>query len=175
MTNPMLEMFMQTSALCLANVQVRPLAPNDLSRTLASSPHLALDERDASFVRYVLLVDLDADFPELPERLAPQTQYGRLAHVFALQIPPRTKRVNRSRKERALLLVLVHKATFRVNETEEYGVIWHKEKVRDRGSSQCVDRTGKFQMENAAGLPTKVPTIRLPARSSGDVYMLFHL
>ncbi|KAG8777463.1 hypothetical protein FRC12_000363 [Ceratobasidium sp. 428] len=80
-------------------------------------------EHDASFVRYVLLVDLNADFPELPKRLAPWTQYNQLTHVFALRIPPRTKKVNRSRKERVLLLALIHGATFRVDDTEQHEVI----------------------------------------------------
>ncbi|KAG8773521.1 hypothetical protein FRC12_002497 [Ceratobasidium sp. 428] len=92
--------------------------------------------QDLDKANYVLPVDLNADFPELPKRLAPRTQYGPLTHVFALRIPPRTKKVNRSRKERVLLLALIHGATFRVDDTEQHEVIWYKNKL---GTGEVVD------------------------------------
>jgi hypothetical protein len=84
------------------------------------------------------LVDLDADRPDAPERLERQSQYGQVQHVFALRIPPRTKKINPSKHERILLLTLILEAPVIRDDGLEYEVAWYEGKL---GSGEVVDIT----------------------------------
>ncbi|KAB5587833.1 hypothetical protein CTheo_8725 [Ceratobasidium theobromae] len=99
---------------------------------------LRSDGRDAAFIRYELLVDLDDSEPDLPENLERQSQYGELQHVFALPIKCRTPKVNPSRHDRILLLALVLEAKVNIENNGENEVMWYNGKL---GSGEVVDLT----------------------------------
>ncbi|KAH7342122.1 hypothetical protein B0J17DRAFT_715258 [Rhizoctonia solani] len=60
---------------------------------------LQSDGQDAAFVHYVLAVDQDADDPNAKPQFEPESQYGKLWHLFVLKIPPKTPRVNLHHKK----------------------------------------------------------------------------
>ncbi|KAF8707585.1 Transposase family tnp2, partial [Rhizoctonia solani] len=110
---------------------------------------LRADGRDASFVRYQLMVDQDADDVAADPRFEEESQYGQLQHVFVLTIPPKTHKVNpHSTRKRYLLLAQIYEAPVEIDETDEYKVIWYKGKlgtgeVVDVSTIQCV--VGRIQ------------------------------
>lgn len=81
-------------------------------------------------------MDLDADKPNEPENLERQSQYGQLQHVFALKIKRRTPRINPGKRERILLLALIHEAPVRTDNDMEYDVLWYQGKL---GTGEVVD------------------------------------
>lgn len=45
------------------------------------------DSRDATFVRYEVLVDINARYKHKPTELVPETAYGQLVHIFLIRFP----------------------------------------------------------------------------------------
>ncbi|KDN34296.1 hypothetical protein RSAG8_12621, partial [Rhizoctonia solani AG-8 WAC10335] len=98
---------------------------------------LRSDGRDASFVRYELLVDRLAHRPRAAPELKERSHYGQLQRVFAIDIPPRTRKINASHTDdRTLLLAFIREANTERSESCGYPVIWYE---GDLGSGEVVD------------------------------------
>ncbi|KAB5591793.1 hypothetical protein CTheo_4785 [Ceratobasidium theobromae] len=102
---------------------------------------LRMDGRDASFVRYELLVDRLAHDRDAPEDLERQSQYGQLRHIFKLEIPRRV--AEKYGTPRQLLLAFILEAPTTIDDANEYKAIWYKGdlmsgEVVDAGTIQCV-------------------------------------
>ncbi|KAF8594007.1 hypothetical protein BDV93DRAFT_399753, partial [Ceratobasidium sp. AG-I] len=126
----------------------KPLIPNTLNqwgRLLISgggdlvhargSHTLRSDGRDASFVRYELLVDLDAHRRNAPERLKAVSHYGQLEHLFALPLAPKSL-LNKRNSRQTLLLALIREAPFVAESSYQYPVVWYEGEL---GSGEVVD------------------------------------
>ncbi|KAG9090543.1 hypothetical protein FRC06_000997, partial [Ceratobasidium sp. 370] len=103
---------------------------------------LRQDGRDASFVRYELLVDRLAHRRNAPEDLVRKSHYGQVQHVFRLRLPPKIPG-NPGNKPRTLLLALVYEAKTKVQSTYDYEVVSYsgelsKGEVVDVATIQCV-------------------------------------
>ncbi|KAF8666953.1 Transposase family tnp2 [Rhizoctonia solani] len=95
------------------------------------------DGRDASFVRYELMVDQEAHRPAADERYERESQFGQLEFVFALRIGPENPPINPSKsKTRTLLLAHILEAPVRMDDSHDYTVLWYEGKL---GSGEVVD------------------------------------
>ncbi|KAF8596715.1 hypothetical protein BDV93DRAFT_480008, partial [Ceratobasidium sp. AG-I] len=99
------------------------------------------DGRDASFVRYELLVDRLTHRPNAPEDLQQRSHYGQLDRVFALKLRARSP-LNPEPATRTLLLALVLEAPTIREDTHQYSVIWYQDalssgEVVDANTIQC--------------------------------------
>ncbi|CAE6477612.1 unnamed protein product [Rhizoctonia solani] len=83
------------------------------------------DGRDASFVRYQLLVDRLAHRRKAEENLEEQSFYGQVQHIFQLDLPPRTI-VNKQKDPKTLLLAMIYEAPVTREETYKYPVVWYQ-------------------------------------------------
>ncbi|CEL54833.1 hypothetical protein RSOLAG1IB_11778 [Rhizoctonia solani AG-1 IB] len=91
---------------------------------------LRSDGRDASFVRYELMVDQDSHLPEADERYARESQYGQLEFVFALRIKPNSSPINSSKtRTRIFLLAHILEASVRNDDSDDYMVLWYEGKL----------------------------------------------
>ncbi|CAE6424114.1 unnamed protein product [Rhizoctonia solani] len=98
---------------------------------------LRSDGRDASFIRYELLVDRLAHRPRATPQLKDQSHYGQLQRVFAIDIPPRTRKINSSQTDdRTLILAFVQEANTERNDSCGYSVVWYEGNL---GSGEVVD------------------------------------
>ncbi|CAE6442787.1 unnamed protein product [Rhizoctonia solani] len=98
---------------------------------------LRQDGRDASFVRYQLMVDQDANDVNAKPRFEEESQYGQLRHIFVLAIPPKTPKINLSHeKRRYLLLAQIYEAPVQTEEIEGHKPVWYKGKL---GTGEVVD------------------------------------
>ncbi|KAG8742494.1 hypothetical protein FRC10_001328 [Ceratobasidium sp. 414] len=103
---------------------------------------LCQDGRDASFVRYELLVDRLAHRRNAPEDLVRKSHYGRVQHIFRLRLPPKVPG-NPGNKSRTLLLALIYEAKTKVQSTYDYEVVSYsgelsKGEIVDVATIQCV-------------------------------------
>ncbi|QRW21895.1 Transposase family tnp2 [Rhizoctonia solani] len=98
---------------------------------------LRADGRDASFVRYQLMVDQLADDARASPEFKEESQYGQLRHIFVLTIPPKTRKINPDpKKKQYLLLAQIYEAPVHIDEADEYRVVWYKGKL---GTGEVVD------------------------------------
>ncbi|KAG8684157.1 hypothetical protein FRC08_013841 [Ceratobasidium sp. 394] len=100
---------------------------------------LRSDGRDASFIRYELMVPRRRN---TPEDLVRKSHYGQVQHVFRLRLPPKIPG-NPGNKARTLLLALIFKAKTKVEATYEYEVVSYsgelsKGEIVDVATIQCV-------------------------------------
>ncbi|KAB5587477.1 Transposase domain containing protein [Ceratobasidium theobromae] len=96
---------------------------------------LRSDGRDSSFVRYELLVDINASRRNAPVVLKRVSHYGQLERLFALPLEPRTI-LNNSGTPRTLLLALIYEAPFKVEHTHQFTVVSYEGEL---GSGEVVD------------------------------------
>ncbi|KAF8597128.1 hypothetical protein BDV93DRAFT_513593 [Ceratobasidium sp. AG-I] len=86
---------------------------------------LRSDGRDASFVRYVLLVDRRAHQWNAPEDMVQKSHYGQLWRLMALPLEPNTA-INPHPRAQTLLLALILEAKAREETTYQYKVVWYE-------------------------------------------------
>ncbi|KAJ6462061.1 hypothetical protein DFH09DRAFT_1494478 [Mycena vulgaris] len=65
------------------------------------------DRRDATYVRYVLLVDANARYARVAPRYEPVTFYGQLQNIFVVKLPPTAEL--ELQQETTLILAAVRK------------------------------------------------------------------
>ncbi|KAF8605879.1 hypothetical protein BDV93DRAFT_437887 [Ceratobasidium sp. AG-I] len=122
---------------------------------------LRMDGRDASFVRYELLVDRLAHRRNAPEDLVRKSHYGQVQYIFKLRLPPKVPG-NPGNKSRKLLLALILEAPTEVASTYEYEVVSYKGglskgEVVDASTIQCAvgrvfDRDSWWIIDRAADI-----------------------
>ncbi|KAJ7607635.1 hypothetical protein DFH06DRAFT_928953, partial [Mycena polygramma] len=103
-------------------------------RMLASSMVTSLeDRRDATFVRYVLLVDANARNKRLAPHFEPVTFYGQLRHIFVVNIQPAAE-LGLEDAETVILAAISECKTIGHNDLDMHY-------YRDEGALQIVDIT----------------------------------
>ncbi|CCO31180.1 hypothetical protein BN14_05215 [Rhizoctonia solani AG-1 IB] len=96
---------------------------------------LRWDGRDASFVRYELVVDRLAHRRGASPDFVPASFYGQLQYLFKLPLPPGSV-VNPDKEPKFLILAFILEAPVVVEDDYEYKVIWYEGKL---GTGEVVD------------------------------------
>ncbi|EUC62864.1 transposase family Tnp2 protein [Rhizoctonia solani AG-3 Rhs1AP] len=100
------------------------------------------DGRDASFVRYELMVDQNADQPDASEDYERESQYGQLEFVFVLPIKPKTPQSQPQQNENSCSSLSSHTGdpSSKRRYTGFQGSVV-RTKIRDRRGCRCSDHS----------------------------------
>ncbi|KAF9003706.1 hypothetical protein BDZ89DRAFT_967487, partial [Hymenopellis radicata] len=119
---------------------VRRLGGGDDMKAAALMSSLADDRRDATFIRYDLLVDINARFPRRKPQFHPQMFFGQLENILVVHLPPIPEL--ELEEEQVLLLAHIHRCetTLRKLHTREVPVYTKmgRHEVVDMSAVQCV-------------------------------------
>ncbi|KAJ8456982.1 hypothetical protein ONZ45_g18499 [Pleurotus djamor] len=137
---------------------VRRLEGGDDMRALALYPKTS-DRRDATFIRYEMLVDINAHRPRARSVFQPKTFYGQLENIFVVHISP--SRTLSIAAETTLILAGVRQCNVTTSSTATSVSIQH---YSDMGPYEVIDMAQRSpNTPNASEPPTS--TVSQPSTS----------